>query len=179
VALQDYWRDQGERDRLLPALGELSKDGVVDRAGDWTALRTEVLTRLDKNGISSGTDLVKPLDEAVGRGGDFQALVKELLTEYETAAKPSAKAPAPTPVTTPPKPVPAAEPTTDEAFSAALPNVEELATAIVTELGEDLAKLLATEQFAGISEAELIDWIAEDIGSAIDEIGTHGWERLS
>jgi hypothetical protein len=158
----------------MSALTELNNEGSVDRADNWTTLKTEVLDKLEKNGTSGSSrdELIKPLDEAVGSGSEFKSLVIEMTREYEADRQGQTAAPQQQATS-------ADEEKEIAAFTAQLPNIEELATQIATDLATDIQALIAQDPgLAEVSDEELIKWITEDVTAAIDEIGEHGWEQL-
>jgi hypothetical protein len=185
MELNQYWDNRADLDMILPTLTELNSEGVVDRADAWPALRSEVLSKLEHNGVHKSVldDLVKPLDDAVSSGGEFKSIVTEITREYEEArgrqADEERQAALERQAPTPQQAALSEEQKEDPAFSAELPNLEELATQIVTDLGPDIAQLIASDpELAKISDQELIQWIADDVTATIDEIGEYGWERL-
>jgi hypothetical protein len=188
MELKDYWDHRADLDTILPTLAQLTSEGVVDRADAWPDLRSEVLTRLEYNGANKShiDDLIKPLDEAVSRSGEFTSVVTEMTSEYAADLERRAaleqqaeeqRTAASQQVTSQQATSP--DPQADPAFTAGLPDLEELATRIVTDLGPSIAQLVASDpELAKISDKELVQWIAEDVRATVDEIGEYGWERL-
>lgn len=176
--LSQYWHSSDQQDRIMSALAELDKEGSVNSAGDWAALKAEVLARLEIGGVSGPSleELVKPLDEAVASGSEFKSLVSEMVTEYKAASPQTAT---PQQSASPGMLKDASPDKEDTAFIASLPDLDELATQIVMDLGTDISQLIASDpELATVSDKDLIQWIIEDVSAAIDEIGEYGWEQL-
>ena len=61
-------------------------------------------------------------------------------------------------------------------FRAALPKSEDLAKAVLAGLEKDLRERLATDPgLAGVTKAELAEWLAADVAEAFAETSKHGW----
>jgi hypothetical protein len=157
----------------MSVLWNLNKDGVVSGASDWQTLRSDVESQLAYYGAGSGAeDLVKPLDEAVRSGSDFKALVGELAIEYETVV--SARSAQEQAETREKAPEPSS---TEAAYEALLPPIEELGTQIVNDLGAEIRELLASDpSLAAVKDEDLIAIIREGVELELADIAEKGWE---
>lgn len=165
----------------MPVLWEVQENGSVGSAADWSGLKVEIHDKLTGLGASdeNAAELVRPLDDAVAHGEDFRTLIGELNSEFaEDAARAEPVLVAVEPETSE-APEASEVPETSEAseFEEGLPPADELAQAIVTDIGAELGRLIATdEEFASqVSEQELVAWVAEDVAAAIDEMAELGW----
>jgi hypothetical protein len=142
-----------ERAWVVPVLHELKQDGAVDRAKNWSELRKEMIRKLDRHGAGERAErLVRPMDVAVDGGAEFTVVVAELSALH---------------------PLPAADGATETLeFEAMLPAADELAQAIITDLGVELGRLIGSdpELAASLDGTMLVDWVTEDLASAIDQI---------
>jgi hypothetical protein len=197
--LSDTWNTD-QQAWIMPALSELNSDGTVDSADGWPALKTEIQRKLSEYGTDSSSqeELVKPLDEAAGKGENIKVLVSELAAEYEAELEEESTDDVLTGeddeltgetviddrkeetvlTKVPPVPDPAKKDPDDltVAFTAELPPADQLADQIIMDLGPDIAALIAANpELASVSDKELTSWITEDVQATIDEIAEAGW----
>lgn len=166
--------NDNERAWVVPVLHELQKDGTVDRTENWSELRKDVLGRLDDYGAQNAESLLQPLDEAIEQGNDYKAVAEELSAEYmpptaEESQELDQFEPEVSDELSPSSEDAGTEP---REFEAMLPAADELAQAIVTDLGAELGQLIDSDPklAAALDANTLVDWVTEDLAAVIDQL---------
>lgn len=163
-----------ERAWMVPVLRELQQDGTVDRSPNWSEFRKDVLGRLDHYGAQNPESLLQPLDAAIEQGTDYRTVTEELSGGYTPPAAEEPQVPEQSEAEVKdelaPAPVDAGAELRE--FEPMLPAADGLAQAIITDLGAELGQLISSDpELAGaLDAATLVDWVAEDLAAAIDQL---------
>jgi hypothetical protein len=146
MSIRQYW-GEGDEAWIMPTLWELTENGTVHNAGTWPELKADVERGLgDRGAGDSAAYLVKPLDDAVGRGEDYRTLIDQLNAEHH------------------------------QLVAAQLPPAEELADLLVYTVGSQVGALFQQHPELGlVGDDELIAWVTEDIQSTLDGVAASGW----